>query len=234
MKRIIIHWTAGSYTASALDRHHYHRLYEGDGTVVDGEYPISANKAPLVPGEYAAHTRNCNTDSIGVALCAMAGAREIPFDTGPYPITEAQWEAMINDLVELVEQYNIDVMPDTLLTHAEVEANLGIPQRGKWDVTVMPDGEHYTAAVVGDSIRDDVARVITRRASIYTLFEDFDPETHEDDMHDLTAPYRYYPEDDDEYAADEYVQVTPELTFWERLKKAFAFVLKPNDNPFGV
>src|SRR4030095_64553 len=36
MPRVIVHWTAGTYKASPLDREHYHVLIEGDGTIVYG------------------------------------------------------------------------------------------------------------------------------------------------------------------------------------------------------
>ncbi|MCM0751496.1 hypothetical protein DEA98_09825 [Brucella pseudogrignonensis] len=78
MKRIICHWTAGTNTANATDKKAYHLLIEGDGTVVRGNASIADNSGSLKDG-YAAHTLNCNTDSIGVSMCAMAGAVESPF-----------------------------------------------------------------------------------------------------------------------------------------------------------
>lgn len=50
MKRIILHWSAGSNVVSAIDRDHYHFIIGG------------------------AHTLNCNTGSIDVALAGMADA----------------------------------------------------------------------------------------------------------------------------------------------------------------
>ena len=72
MKRIIMHWSAGAHRASKEDRAHYHLMIEGGGNVVYGDKPISANAAPLSK-DYAAHTAKLNTDSIGVAVCAMHG-----------------------------------------------------------------------------------------------------------------------------------------------------------------
>ena len=57
MERIIMHWTAGTHTASEVDKEHYHLLIEGDGRVVFGDYEISDNES-VADNRYAAHTRN--------------------------------------------------------------------------------------------------------------------------------------------------------------------------------
>lgn len=157
MKRIIIHWTAGTHTPSDLDRKHYHKIIDGAGRVHDGLHPISANANPI-KGPYAAHTLNCNTDSIGVAVAAMAGAQERPFSAGRHPITPAQVKALAALCAALAKQYNIPVTPQTILTHAEVQPTLGIRQRGKWDITWLPGmdapGDPIT---VGNRLRAMVA-----------------------------------------------------------------------------
>ena len=53
MRRIICHWTAGSGTASGVDREHYHRLVEQDGTIVTGTEAIEDNIVTS-DGDYAA------------------------------------------------------------------------------------------------------------------------------------------------------------------------------------
>ncbi|TPE47246.1 N-acetylmuramoyl-L-alanine amidase, partial [Amaricoccus solimangrovi] len=95
MKRVILHWTAGTNVVSALDRQHYHRIVDGEGSVFAGVWPIEANESidPNGPVAYAAHTLNCNTGSIGVALCGMVGAVEAPFSPGLHPINELQLRA---------------------------------------------------------------------------------------------------------------------------------------------
>lgn len=153
MQRIIVHWTAGGNKASATDRKHYHLLVEGDGKLVRGDPPITANAAPIKAG-YAAHTLNCNTGSIGVSLCGMAGAVERPFSPGKSPITMQQWAALPAILAALCRRYSIPVTPGTLLSHAEVQATLGIAQRGKWDIAILPfDPSINTARKVGDQMR---------------------------------------------------------------------------------
>lgn len=137
MKRIIWHWSAGTHTPSTLDKEHYHFIIAGDGTVHPGKWPVEANEKP-VKGKYAAHTLNCNTGSIGIAVAAMAGAIERPFDAGKYPITPAQVDALIALSRKLGKQYGIPVTPQTMLSHAEVQPTLGIKQRGKWDIAWLP------------------------------------------------------------------------------------------------
>lgn len=157
MKRIVIHWTAGPHTPTGLDKQHYHKIIDGQGRVHDGIHPISANAGPLKPGGYAAHTLNCNTGSIGVALAAMAGAQERPFSAGRYPITPAQEAALTRLLVSLCDEYRIPVARETVLTHAEVQPILGIKQKGKWDITWLPGMSHPGDPVtVGDLIRERV------------------------------------------------------------------------------
>lgn len=137
MKRIIMHWTAGTNKASKIDRQHYHFIVEGDGTVVAGNLPPEANLSAK-DGEYAAHTKNCNTGSIGVSVAAMAGARERPFSAGRFPITPQQPKALARLVAKLCQQYDIPVTRKTVLTHAEVQPTLGIAQSGKWDITWLP------------------------------------------------------------------------------------------------
>jgi N-acetyl-anhydromuramyl-L-alanine amidase AmpD len=153
MDRIIYHWTAGSHKPSNLDKGHYHYLIDGDGAVHLGSFPVAANAKP-VKGKYAAHTLNCNTGSIGVAVCAMAGAVERPFDAGRAPITPAQVKALAALLRELAKQYKIPVTRQTVLSHAEVQPTLGIRQRGKWDIAWLPGMKAPGDPVaVGDKIR---------------------------------------------------------------------------------
>lgn len=136
MKRVIVHWTAAGHRASANDRTHYHLLIEGDGTVVLGTHSIDCNETTKEPR--ASHTRNCNTGSIGVAVCCMAQAREQPFDPGPSPMTRVQWDTMAQVVAELCQRYQIRVSGRTVLAHGEVQETLGIAQLGKWDPMVLP------------------------------------------------------------------------------------------------
>ncbi|MDH2326020.1 N-acetylmuramoyl-L-alanine amidase [Cereibacter sp. SYSU M97828] len=160
MERIIIHWTAGAHRASVEDRKHYHFIIEGNGIVVKGDHPVIANAGTLQSGKYAAHTLNCNTGSIGVAVAAMAGAEERPFRAGAYPIFPTQLDALAVLCADLCRRYEIPVTRHTVLTHAEVQPTLGIKQRGKWDITWLPG-----MSSAGDPIKvgDDLRARITDR-----------------------------------------------------------------------
>ena len=166
MKRIILHWTAGTNTASALDKNHYHFIVEGNGNIKNGVYSPEDNESTATP--YAAHTRGMNTGSIGVALAAMHGATERPFNAGKYPITAKQVDALVGLISRLCDQYGIAVTPQTVLTHAEVEGTLGAKQRGKWDVTWLPgmDQAGHPSAV-GDLLRQKVRTYKDRPKTIW-------------------------------------------------------------------
>jgi nucleoid-associated protein YgaU len=152
MKRIICHWTGGAYKASVLDRMHYHILIEDNGDLVRGCCSIKDNESAR-DGRYAAHTLRCNTGSIGVAVCCMAGASELPFQEGPFPMTEVQWERMADIVAELCDRYDIAVTDQTVIGHGEVQCNLGIAQRGKWDPLVLPWKPRASRERVGSLFR---------------------------------------------------------------------------------
>ena len=69
MERIICHWTVGRYRANDVDKAAYHILIEGDGNLVRGTYSIKANSSLRSGVGYAAHTKSCNTRSIGISCC---------------------------------------------------------------------------------------------------------------------------------------------------------------------
>lgn len=157
LERIIVHWTAGQHRASALDKSHYHILIEGDGTLIRGGPSIAANGIGGF-GPRASHTLNCNTGSIGVSLCCMAGAIESPFQPGPAPMTAMQWSVLPGVVADLCRRYSIPVTRTTVLSHAEVQVNLGIKQRGKWDIARLAfDPSVKGAKACGDLLRASVS-----------------------------------------------------------------------------
>ncbi|NSZ57755.1 N-acetylmuramoyl-L-alanine amidase [Agrobacterium tumefaciens] len=156
MARIIVHWSAGAYRASDLDKEHYHFIIEGTGNIVRGDHTIADN-VNTADDNYAAHTRGCNTGSIGVSFASMAGAIESPFNPGKFPLTETQWARGMEVIAHLASFYKIPVTDKTILTHAEVQPNLGIKQNGKWDITRLPfDASLIGAKACGDKMRRDV------------------------------------------------------------------------------
>jgi N-acetyl-anhydromuramyl-L-alanine amidase AmpD len=152
MRRIICHWTGGGYRATGLDRSHYHILIEGDGALVRGSFSIADNVR--LTGAYAKHTRGCNQNSIGVAVCCMFQAQERPFRPGRFPMTESQFLRMAAVVAELCARYGIPVTEQTVLGHGEVQATLGILQEAKWDPLVLPWNPGLNKRDAGAYFRD--------------------------------------------------------------------------------
>ena len=160
LQRTITHWTGGGSRANEGDLSHYHFVTEHDGKVLRGKEKPEDNIVTS-DGNYARHVLNLNTGSIGVAMAGMHGAVESPFDAGPSPITEKQFEAHCLLLAELHRQYSIPVSRKTCLTHAEVEPTLGVKQKGKWDLTRLPFKPEIRGAIpVGDYMRERVASYV--------------------------------------------------------------------------
>lgn len=162
MVRIIAHWTGGTGFANSTDRAHYHVLVQSDASVIAGTEAIEDNIVTS-DGDYAAHTLRLNTGSIGVALCGMAGAQESPFFAGAHPFNEKQFAAFCAEIARLSIEWGIPVTPQTILTHAEVQHTLGVPQRQKWDITRLPWRDDIRGAgPVGDLMRRLVREEIMR------------------------------------------------------------------------
>lgn len=160
MKRIIWHWTAGGHTPNSVDLKAYHEVIDNNGRVHRGQSPISANARPIKPN-YARHTARLNTDSIGISIASMAGAKERPFNSGRFPVTPAQVDALVKRTAELCKEYNIPVTRETVLSHAEVPITLNIPQPGKWDINWLPGMSSPTNPItVGDTLRARVSAIL--------------------------------------------------------------------------
>jgi hypothetical protein len=159
MKRVIVHWTAGGYSATALDRAHYHIMIEKDGKLIRGTHSIADN-VNTADGDYAAHVRGFNRGSIGVSMCCMAGAVESPFQGGNHPMLEVQWDAMLEVVAQLCIRYDIDVTSQTVLGHGEVERNCGVEQNGKWDPMVQPWNRASSSTEVGKALRRGVQELL--------------------------------------------------------------------------
>jgi len=162
LKRIIMHWTAGGAWASEIDKQHYHEIVQGDGSRVRGNLLPEANES-TAGGHYAAHTRACNTGSIGLAMAGMMGAEERPFKMGA-GLTKPQVDAFCQMVAEYALTYSIPITRRTVLTHAEVQPTLGIWQRGKWDITWLPGMKAPDDPVeVGDALRE---RILTAQGTM--------------------------------------------------------------------
>ena len=155
MKRIIIHWTAGSYYPTEFEKSHYHFLVDGNGKIYSGKFKPQDNEICRV-GKYAAHTGGGNTGSIGVAMCAMTGfvnAKNI----GKYPIKKLQFESCMKLCAELAKKYNITVSPKTVLTHYEFGLqNPKTTSAGKIDIIYIPPYSWVAKEEVGSFVRTKI------------------------------------------------------------------------------
>ncbi|MBL4703247.1 MAG: hypothetical protein JKY54_01920, partial [Flavobacteriales bacterium] len=150
---VIWHWTAGAMGMIDLERHHYNAITDQDRNIYDGEFRPEA-QATYAPGRAASHTLNANTHRASVSMDCMAGAKESPFDWGSNPMTWNHVHAMLDQTAQWVEAFDIEVSEWTTLSHAEVQSTLGIKQRNKWDINILPDMDKPGSAhEVGNRLR---------------------------------------------------------------------------------
>ena len=144
LTRIHLHWTAGGHTANTTDKAHYHCIIEGSGNEV-WSHPETAKLA---------HTLNANSGAIGLSMACMAGAVERPFSWGSAPMTTAQLHGLAKVAARLALKYDIPITRYSVLSHAEVQPVIGIKQKQKWDICIIPSmSEPGNPNAVGDRIR---------------------------------------------------------------------------------
>ena len=152
MKRIIIHWTAGTYTANDTDLEHYHYLIDGNGNVIKGKYKPEDNDNVTI-GHYAAHTGGGNTGSIGIAMCGMFGFKNSK-QVGAFPLTKVQCERCFFLIAELAHKYNININNETVMTHYEFGLkNPKTSSAGKIDIVYLPPYGDIEQNKIGGFIR---------------------------------------------------------------------------------
>ena len=155
MKRIIIHWTAGSNYPNSTDKLHYHFLIDKTGRVINGKFKPEDNEV-CTDGKYAAHTGGGNTGAIGIGLCGMCGFVNSD-SVGNYPLTKVQVERCFKLVAELAKKYNIPINPNTVMTHYEFgKKNPNTTSAGKIDIIYLPPYPTVKANQIGDFIRNKV------------------------------------------------------------------------------
>lgn len=165
LHRIIMHWTAGASGVTEIEREHYHVIIGSDSRVYLGRLRPEAN-SNTSDGIYAAHTLNLNGGSIGVALDAMAHAKERPFDAGTNPITNDMLSKFYEEIATLCIVYKIPLSKWSVLTHAEVQPTLGVRQNNKWDITWLPGMTKPGDPVeVGNVLRMGIRAAINRQSA---------------------------------------------------------------------
>jgi len=155
MKRIVIHWTAGTNKPNATDLEHYHFIIDGEGKIHDGKFKPEDNEN-CNDGKYAHHTGGGNTGSIGISLCGMcgfSGAKSV----GDYPLTKIQCETMFQLVAKLCKKYKIQITPQTVLTHYEFgQAHRDTTSYGKIDIIFMPPYPWVAKEDCGSYIRSKI------------------------------------------------------------------------------
>ena len=155
MKRIIIHWTAGTNQPNSVDYQHYHYMVNSGGLIVEGLYKPEDNEN-CNDGKYAQHTGGGNTGSIGVAMCGMCGFQNAK-NIGKYPLTKQQCETTFQLCAKLCKKYNIPITPETVLTHYEFgKSHPKTSSYGKIDIIHLPAYPEVTQSAMGDCIRNKV------------------------------------------------------------------------------
>lgn len=162
MKRIIIHWTAGTYRPNSVEREHYHfligyeELPQPRAIVHNGAYRPENNLNCASNRYYAAHTGGGNTGSIGVAICGMLGYKDFTH-IGNYPIKPVQMESCYELCAKLCKEYNIRISKDTIMTHYEFgKKNPMTQSKGKPDIEYLASNPSLPPNKIGDFIRGKI------------------------------------------------------------------------------
>ena len=156
MKRIVIHWTAGTNQPCSTDFEHYHYLINKDGIILKGKFTPEDN-LNCNDSRYAQHCGGGNTGSIGVAMCGMYVPKGINIKDTKFPLTRIQCEATFKLCADLCKKYNIKITPQTVMTHYEFGlAHPKTSSHGKIDITFLPPYPWVTQSEVGNFIRSKI------------------------------------------------------------------------------
>ena len=160
LKGIVLHWDAGDDDFDGPEGDHYHFMFDADGGEHRGQFTVADNFNTR-DKRYAPHVRGANTGRAGLAALGMRGANLERRLLGPDPVSVAACDAMCERAAKLCREYGLPVTRKSVLTHAEVENELGIRQRAKWDFRWLPypgfgtDG-WASARACGDFLRERV------------------------------------------------------------------------------
>jgi hypothetical protein len=158
INRIHWHWAASTYSVNWNVRRHYNGVFDYEGNQYDGGCPPQQQAAYVPYKVGVSHTLNANTGAVGLTFAGMAGATANwganTVDQGSYPLTWKGVDAMLEHTAELCRLFDIKPSPWTTITHCEVQTNIGIKQRNKWDIRVMPESKTLlTEKSAGDILR---------------------------------------------------------------------------------
>ena len=86
---------------------------------------------------------------------------------GEYPITEEQVEAACHWVARLCDAWELPVDAATVHTHWEADYLHGVPQLGKWDITVLPWDPDAEPDEVGPYLRETVLMYLEEIAAAH-------------------------------------------------------------------
>ena len=137
-KKIILHWTAGSYDDDRSIMANfgwagYHRYVKGDGSVVPNKHPGHSSFGQSPPY----HTADFNTGNASFSISAMLNATENNF--GKYPVKDVQVKSLAQAVANLAKTWGwtaADITKETVPTHGELP-----DQGGKWDLAKLKQGD---------------------------------------------------------------------------------------------
>ncbi len=156
LKRIIIHWDAGTGNVTEHAKECYHFLVDKKAEVFKGTHTPEDNTS-CKDGVYAAHTGGGNTGSIGVSLLGMYGFTQKEKKTN-YPINRIQFERGMLLVAQLCKKYCIPITENTVLTHYEFgRKHPDTTSRGKIDIIHLPFNPNLCPSEVGSYIRRKVS-----------------------------------------------------------------------------
>lgn len=156
--RIHWHWTGGTYEVTGFEKSHYHGVYDYLGGKHYTEHdPTDQADYSYSKGIGCSHTLNANKGALGLSIDCMGGATENGrvADCNGYPPTWEGIDAMLEDTAMYCKIFDIPISRWTTLTHAEVQPTLGIRQKWKWDIRVLPDSDKLLDPIkAGDILRE--------------------------------------------------------------------------------
>jgi len=165
LERIYLHWSGGDYTTLYSAYHFCVAAEPGAPPQVYATHPLQANMRDLrsQPGaSYAAHTRGRNSFAIGLGVMCMKDAR--PDDFGDWPLMEHLIGALCRVARVLAGFYEIPIVPEAVMTHAEAAVADGYFGSGsdevRWDIArLQPSPRPLVpgdAALVGELLRANI------------------------------------------------------------------------------
>ena len=156
IKRIIYHWTAGTYRPNEYEKQAYHFLIDGNANIIVGKF-MPEDNLDCTDGNYAKHTGGGNTGAIGIAFCGMLSYIS-PQNVGKYPLKLKQFEAGLKLGAEMINKYNMDVtQKETIQTHYGFGLrNPKTSSKGKIDLSFLPSYPDVAKEDIENYIRQKV------------------------------------------------------------------------------